>query len=219
MSEKSLTRLYPKDLNFKKRLFQLWSLYCVFIPILSLFYKFRFEGRENVPKNEQIICAGNHISFFDPHLMAWSTQKKFAYMAKKELFIHPVMKFILPRLGAFLVDRQKPEVSTIKTVKDIFKTKDWNLGIFPQGGIHRNKKVEEISRGFVALAKMFKKNILPIGITGTEVSNYNPFKRKQVTVRIGKIISYELSEDEIIKDWSEQIQKLTGYEVVQIQSV
>lgn len=219
MAEKSLTRLYPKDLNFKKRLFQLWSLYCFFIPILSLFYKFRIEGRENVPKNEQIICAGNHISFFDPHLMAWSTQKKFAYMAKKELFVHPVMRFILPRLGAFLVDREKPEVSTIKTVKDIFKTKDWNLGIFPQGGIHRNKKVEEISRGFVALAKMFKKNILPIGITGTEVSNYNPFKRQQVTVKIGKVISYELSEDEIIKDWCEQIQKLTGYEVVQIQSV
>ena len=219
MSEKSLTRLYPQDLGLKKRLFQLFSLYCVFIPVLSLFYKFSFEGRENVPKDEQIICAGNHISFFDPHLMAWATEKKYAYMAKKELFENPVLKFLLPKLGAFLVNHEKPDVSTIKTVRDIFKTNDWSLGIFPQGGIHRNKKVEEISRGFVALAKLFKKNILPIGITGTETNNFNPFKRQNVTVKIGKIISYELSEDEIIENWCGQLKELTGYEVVQRQPV
>lgn len=219
MTEKSLTRLYPKDLGFKKRLFQLLSLYCLFVPLMSLFYKFIIVGRENVPKNEQIICAGNHISFFDPFLMALATEKKYAYMAKKELFANPVLKFFLPKLGAFLVNREKPDVSTIKTVRDIFKTDDWSLGIFPQGGIHRNKKIEEISRGFVALAKLFKKNILPIGITGTEESNYNPFKRQTVTLKIGKVISYELSENEIIDNWYEQLKSLTGYEIVQKQPV
>jgi len=217
MPEKSLTRIYPEDLNLQKRLFQLWSLYCVFIPLLSVFYKFRFEGRENIPKNEKIICAANHISFFDPHLMAWATGLKYAYMAKKPLFEHPVMKFILPRLGAFLVNQDKPDVSTIKSVRDILKTKDWNLGIFPQGGINRDKKIEHVNRGFIVLAKMFKTNILPLGITGTEKNNFNPFKRLPVTVKTGKLISYKLPEEEIMRNWCEQLRTLTGYEVSEIQ--
>ena len=213
MAEKTLTRVYPEDLNFKKRLFQLWSLYCVFIPVMSLFYKFKFIGRKNVPKNEKIICASNHISFFDPHLMAWATGLKYSYMAKKPLFEHPIMRFVLPRLGAFLVNQDKPDVSTIKSVRDILKSKDWNLGIFPQGGIHRDKKIEHVNRGFIVLAKMFKTNILPIGITGTEKSNFNPFKRQPVTVKIGELISYELSEEEIMENWLSQLEKLTGYVV------
>jgi len=219
MTEKSLTRIYPEDLNFKKRLFQLWSLYCVFIPILSIFYKFKIEGRENVPKNKKIICAGNHISFFDPHLMAWATGLKYAYMAKKPLFENPVMRFVLPRLGAFLVNQDKPDVSTIKSVRDILRTKDWNLGIFPQGGIDRNKKIEHVNRGFIVLAKMFKTNILPIGITGTEKNNFNPFKRQIAKVKIGKMISYELPEEEIMKNWLNQIENLTGYEITEAQKV
>jgi len=219
MTEKSLTRVYPEDLNIKTRLFQLWSLYCVFIPIMSLFYKFKFIGRENVPKKGKIICASNHISFFDPHLMAWATGLKYFYMAKKPLFEHPVMRFVLPRLGAFLVNQDKPDVSTIKSVRDILKSKDWNLGIFPQGGINRNKKIEHVNRGFIVLAKMFKTNILPIGITGTEKSNFNPFKKPQVTVKIGEMISYELSEEEIMENWLNQLEKLTGYEVIKNQNV
>lgn len=219
MAEKSLTRLYPKDLNFRKRLFQLWSLYCVFIPILSIFYRFNFEGRENIPKNEKVICASNHISFFDPHLMAWATGLKYAYMAKKPLFENPVMRYVLPRLGAFLVNQDKPDVSTIKSVRDILKTGSWNLGIFPQGGINRDKKIEHVNRGFIVLAKMFKTNILPLGITGTEINNFNPFKKLPVTVKIGKVISYELPEEEIMKNWCEQLRTLTGYRVEEKQTV
>jgi len=219
MAEKSLTRLYPEDLNFCKRLFQLWSLYCVVVPFLSLFYRFKFEGKENVPQNSKVICASNHISFFDPHIMAWATGLKYAYMAKKPLFENSVMRYVLPRLGAFLVNQDKPDVSTIKTVRDIMKTKDWNLGIFPQGGINRDKKIEHVNRGFIVLAKMFKTDILPLGITGTEKNNFNPFKKLPVTVKIGKVISYELSEEEIMKNWCEQLKILTGYDVEERQTV
>ena len=39
-----------------------------------------------------------------------------AYMAKKELFKNPFMKWWLDWLGAFAVDRENLNVSTIRTV-------------------------------------------------------------------------------------------------------
>ena len=62
------------------------------------------------------------------------------YMAKKELFETPKLTWWIKRLGAFSVNREKPEISTFKTVKDVFKTK-WSLGIFPEGGIKNDKKI------------------------------------------------------------------------------
>lgn len=70
-------------------------------------------------------------------------------MAKKELF-EPQEKFswLIKRLGAFAVDRTKPEIATFKTVRDIFTT-SWSLGVFPQGGTRPYGKLEGIKKALL----------------------------------------------------------------------
>ena len=213
MSEKSYTRLYEKDFTPIKYFWQRFFTYLFFIPFFSIFYKITVSGKENIPKGKKIICAPNHISFLDPFLVYIATKKPMAFMAKQELFSNKFMAWILPKLCAFAVNRQKLEVSTIKTVKDVMKTKDWNLCIFPQGGIFRNKKIEKINRGFIVIAKMSKTNILPLSITGSEHDNWIPFKGK-IELKVGTPISYELPEEEIYQEWAKQITLMTGYEYV-----
>ena len=121
----------------------------------------------------------------------------------------------ISRLGGFSVNREKLEVSTIKTCRDLFKA-NFNLCIFPQGGIRKNKKIEEINKGFVVIAKMVKADIVPVGLSGLEKYNWNIFKRPIVNLKMGTPISYELSEEEIIQNWREQVAKLTGYELADL---
>lgn len=107
-----------------------------------------------------------------------AVRRPMTYMAKQELFKGKFMQWVLPKLCAFAVNRAKLEVSTIKSVKDIMKSDNWNLCLFPQGGIFRDKKIEKINRGFVVIAKMSKTDILPISIVGSEQYNWIPFKGK-----------------------------------------
>lgn len=213
MSDKNFARIDATKLNWKSFFLQIWSTYLLIFPIISIFYRLSFSGRENIPKNKKFICAPNHISFLDPHMVFLAVRKPMTYMAKQELFENKFLRWAMPKLCAFAVNRNKLEVSTIKSVKDIMKTDNWNLCIFPQGGIFRNKKIERINRGFVVIAKMSKTDILPMSIVGSEKYNWIPFKGK-IQVKIGKPISYELPDKEIIDEWGRQVSEMSGYEYI-----
>lgn len=63
---------------------------------------------------------------------------------------------------------------------------------------------------------MVKADIVPVGLSGLEKYNWNIFKRPIVNLKMGTPISYELSEEEIIQNWREQVAKLTGYELADL---
>ena len=211
---RNYARRYANEYNIFRMIYQV--LWCIFIaiPVFWFFYKFEIRGRENIPKGKKFICAANHVSHLDPFLVSIAVRKPIAYMAKKELFENfGFFTLNIDWLGAFAVNRQKLEVSTIKTVKELYKT-NWLLGIFPQGGIRRNHTIEKINKGFAVRAKAAKWDILPISITGCEKYNWIPFKAK-VIVQIGKPISYELSQDEIIETWGKQVASMSHYQYIE----
>lgn len=211
MSE-NYSRRYAKDFNWKKRLFQLWAVYCVCMPIFWFFYKYEIKGRENIPKNKKFICSANHISEFDPFLVSIAIRKPIAFMAKIELFNTPIKARLMTYLASFAVNREKMEVSTLRTVKEILKT-NWFLGIFPEGGIKKNKSIDKINKGFAVIAKASKSDVLPIAITGCEEYNWVPFKSK-IIVEVGELISHEQEVDEIIDEWGAKVAKMAKYDYI-----
>ena len=211
--KKNYTKRDVSDFTENKYKFQLFARFVVLKLVLPLFYKIEYIGRENIPTDRNFIVAGNHISYFDPVLAGEVVNQPLAYMGKIELFEKPLMAAICDGLGCFAVNREKLEVSTIKTALNIFKTDRWRLGIFPQGGIRRNRKIEKINKGFAAIAKQMKTDIVPIGITGCETPNWIPFKGK-IKIKIGEPISHNQEVDDILNEWGEKIAELTGYEYV-----
>lgn len=212
--KKNYTKRDVSDFTENKYKFQLFARFVVLKLVLPLFYKIEYIGRENIPTDRNFIVAGNHISYFDPVLAGEVVNQPLAYMGKIELFEKPLMATICDGLGCFAVNREKLEVSTIKTALNIFKTDRWRLGIFPQGGIRRNGKIEKINKGFAAIAKQMKTDILPLGITGCEEYNWNPFNRKTIKAMLGEPISYNQELDEIFDEWGNKVAALTGYEYV-----
>ncbi len=205
-----------KDFNILTRLYQFYALYILFLPLFSLlFYKFKVKRNKQLEKKPYIVAA-NHISYMDVFVVNHAIARPLAYMAKQELFKTDswakrwVTRNVL-RLGGFAVNREKVSISTIKSVKEVFKAK-YNLCIFPQGGIRKNKTIENINPGFIYFAKTNKIDILPIALSGLETYNWKPFKRQEVNICVGKPISYKLKDEEIISEWCRQIANLTGYE-------
>ena len=179
----------------------------------KLVYRLEVHGLENVPEDNEYIVCPNHLSTLDPPLMVSVLPRHVAFMAKKELF-EPQEKFswLIKRLGAFAVDRTKPEIATFKTVRDVFTT-SWSLGVFPQGGTRPYGKLEGIKKGFVVIAKNAKADIIPVAIDGFDgYPKLKPFTRRNVQLHIGKPISYKLPEDVIIYEWCKQISELADYE-------
>ena len=144
--KKNYTKRDVSDFTQNKYRFQLFARFVLLKLVLPIFYKIEYLGRENIPADGKYIVAGNHISYFDPVLAGEIANQPLAYMGKKELFEKPIAAAIMDGLGCFAVNREKLEVSTIKTALNIFKTERWKLGIFPQGGIRRNRKIEKIMR-------------------------------------------------------------------------
>ncbi len=185
----------------------------VVCPVSKLLYDIKVEGRENVPrKRSNIIVAGNHVSYLDPPMISYAVGRRIAFMGKKELFESPnlLLRTLCISLGGFAVNREKPELATFKTVKAIFNT-PWLLGIFPQGGIRKEPVLNNIAKGFTLFSKKFKADVLPVAVCGFD--GYSKwFFQKHMTIKIGKIISHELSDEEIVKEWAKQICEMTGFE-------
>lgn len=198
-----------KFFNKWRRLFQFIITHIGYMIRLKLVYRIEVYGKENIPKDNAYIVAPNHLSTLDPPMVAALWSRPLAFMAKKELFENPFLRWWLNWLGAFAVDREKLGVSTIRTVLTIKKT-DWVFAIFPQGTRQEPGIISNVTKGFASLAKTTKCGIIPVGIIGTEVAKYLPFSGK-IIVKIGEMIPYSENVEEMVEKWIESIQQLTGF--------
>lgn len=176
-------------------------------------YRLEVYGQENIPKTNGYIAVGNHLSTLDPPLVCHVLPHPVAYMAKKELFKHPLLRWMLDWLGAFAVNRENVGLSTIKTAKSIKNTKQWVLGLFPQGTREKGSAICHVTKGFVGLAKATGCDILPIGIIGTDNPKKMLFTGK-IIVKIGPLIKLSENTDEMFNCWIKSIQELTGFTYV-----
>ena len=211
---KSTSSREEKFFNIWREIFQFFITHICYMVRYKLVYRLEVVGKENIPHDNKFIAAANHLSTLDPPLVCGIMNRPVAYMAKKELFENPFMRWWLNWLGSFSVDREKLSVSTIKTVMTIRKTK-WVLGIFPQGTRQEVGRIHDISKGFATLAKKTECGILPIGIVGTQDAKRIPFTGK-IIVKIGKLIPYTDDVDVIVRKWQDSIEELTGFECEKI---
>jgi len=178
-------------------------------PYHFIMTRLKVYGRENIPKEGSLIVVGNHISHFDPHLFAFVTQRPMIYMAKSELWDNKYMGRLLDWLGALPIKRGKPQLSTVKFIRQIMKT-GWSLGMFIEGT--RCKTPNSIGKphvGAAYFAKVTNSRILPIGFIGTD-KRFGPAR-----VNIGKVI--EPGDDLEAKTWEimDALSELTGFQILE----
>lgn len=135
-----------------------------------------------------IICA-NHMSNWDPVLVACMVKSPISFMAKDELFRVPVLGRLLKALGAFPIKRDSSDIAAIKLTLDILKGGN-NICLFPQGTRHPGENPEntEIKSGISMLLNHSKANILPIAVY---TKDYRVKLFRRVYIIVGEIREFE----------------------------
>ena len=213
MTRKIYSKKNASQFNWFRTLWQFIVCKILYMIRLKLIYRIEINGYENIPKDNKFIVCPNHLSTLDPPMIAAVLPRNVAFMAKKELFNIPLLRWWLDWLGAFAVDGENLGSSTVKTVEQIYDSK-WVLGIFPQGTRGVPGEIKGITKGFAGLARLTKCDILPIGIIGSNEARWIPFSGK-IIINIGKIIPYNKDLELVKNRWIEEAQKLTGFKYIE----
>ena len=170
--------------------------------IYRFLFKVEIEGLENIPTDKNFVVTPNHLSNFDPPLVAaFMPIDNMAYMAKASLFKVPVVAQVIKAFEAFPVKRGEG-MTAIRTAIRILKSGK-SLVIFPEGMRVRTPGVlGKGKQGAVMIATNAGVGILPVGIEAT-------YKfRSRVKVTIGDYIDF--SEYKGQKLTVEDIQNITN---------
>ncbi|QNQ83848.1 1-acyl-sn-glycerol-3-phosphate acyltransferase [Lactobacillus sp. PV037] len=146
-------------------------------------------NKEALPKGTYILVAP-HRTWWEPVLFALAASPtEFMFMAKKELFKNPILRFILNHSHAFPVDRKNPGPSAIKIPVKGLKKGNYSLIIFPSGTRHSS----ELKSGAFIIAKMSGRPLVPVIYQGP-LTFTGLLKRKPLNVRFGDPIEIPRSQ-------------------------
>jgi 1-acyl-sn-glycerol-3-phosphate acyltransferase len=107
-------------------------------------------------------------------------------MAKMELFETPALRAYNWAMSSFAVNREKLELSTVKTALKVLKQGKWALGIFPEGTRNKEGTVQSAKKGVAYFAKMANVPVVPLGIVHSVKNG-----KKTIDIQIGNLIQPE----------------------------
>lgn len=170
--------------EFKKR-----NLMNVIRPLGNLFcktyYKVEYIGLENINRNDKFIIAPNHVTEFDPLLIAMASKRLFYYIAKYELFQNPVLAKAIIGLNGFPIMRGKGDMRAINYAVELVRRGEV-LCIFPEGTRSADGMPHEAKSGVGYIARHAKADVIPTAIYMEDKDK----KGTKVIVKFGEPICY-----------------------------
>lgn len=197
----------------------------VYTPVLGLArtlfaaqgLKFTLLGEDNVPRTGGAVMMLNHLSYLDftyAGYPARKNQRLVRFMAKKEVFDHPVSGPLMRGMKHIPVDRGNGAASYRQAVAALKAGEI--VGIFPEETISRSFELKSFKTGGVRMAAEADVPILPTIIWGSQrVWTKGKPKRlgrtnTPITVAVGEPMHYDpsLSPEENTERVKEVMQHL-----------
>jgi len=126
-------------------------------------------GVEHLPRTGGALLACNHIGYVDfiyGGVAPARIGRRVRFMAKRELFDHPVTGPVMRACRHIEVDRADGEASATEAMRFL---RDGELvGIFPEATISRAMEIKELKTGAVRIAATAGVPLIPIALWGTQ---------------------------------------------------
>jgi len=144
-----------------------WLSRAVLQPAFLLLFRMRRHGTGHIPARGPVILASNHRSFLDPFLIGCLARRPVYFMAKRELFAHPLVAWWLGALGAFPVERGIGDGTAMATAQRLLERGECVV-IFPEGTRVRSGPLGRPKRGVGRLALVTGAAVVPVAVIGTD---------------------------------------------------
>ncbi|OQX99946.1 MAG: hypothetical protein B6I24_01170 [Bacteroidetes bacterium 4572_128] len=200
-----------------------YNFFRFFFYILHNFFFYRkviVNGKENIPKKDGIIFAGNHQnSLMDPLSIIFNSGRQTVFLSRADIFKGKTVKKILNFLKILPIYRKKMDHgNTISKNQKIFDLsveileKKQAIGIFPEGTHYGERRLHILKKGMsrIAFQAAVKHNwrtklkIIPFGIF---YDNYFQWKRN-IIINYGEGIEIKNYKNEFQKNEKTAINKL-----------
>jgi 1-acyl-sn-glycerol-3-phosphate acyltransferase len=154
--------------------------------------RFQMTGTENIPRSGGVLLAYNHIGYVDfvyGGLAAQPAGRLVRFMAKREIFDHPVGGPIMRSLHHIEVDRGEGLASYHRAVE--YLRAGEAVGIFPEATISRAMELKDFKNGATRIAAAAGVPVVPVILWGTQrmMTKDHPrdFSRgKTIAIKVGE---------------------------------
>ncbi|MES2121865.1 MAG: lysophospholipid acyltransferase family protein, partial [Chlamydiota bacterium] len=133
----------------------LFLTWCFF----KLFYRHKVYGYEHFYEGAAII-AGNHVSFYDPPVLAISWPQEVHFLAREGLFKNPLFGGLIRKLNAHPVSGDAGDIVVFKTVCQLL-AEGRKIILFPEGKRSVKDELAPLKSGIAVLVARSQSAIVP----------------------------------------------------------
>jgi 1-acyl-sn-glycerol-3-phosphate acyltransferase len=134
----------------------------------KLYAQWELIDYHNLPKTGAVIAAPNHISYLDPEMVGAAITRECAFMARHDLWENKFLAWLLPRLGSFPVNREKPDRAAMRLAFDALE-RGLCLVIFPEGTRSKDGKLQAAEPGLALIVQKSGAPVVPIAVIGSDI--------------------------------------------------
>lgn len=151
------------------------------INLFKILYNIQAENKNRIPLQGPLIVAANHFSYMDPVALQVVFPRRISFMMTEQ-FYEGRWKWLFKSFRCICIKGKGANIAALREGIEVLKKGDV-LGIFPEGGVSKEGRLQRGISGVGFLAKRSSAPILPVFIAGT----YKALPKGKVLPRPSKI--------------------------------
>lgn len=166
-------------------------LKAVFRMLFHILGSVRVTGKANVPLGKPYVVAMNHISIYDPPLIAAFWPEVLEIIGAADVFDKPGQGQLLKLYGVIPVHRGEYDRALLQRIVSIIKA-GYPLLIAPEGGRSHVPAMRRALPGIAYIVEESRVQVIPVGLVGTTEDFWQRAKRGErppLEMRIGAPIT------------------------------
>ena len=154
------------------------------------------KGLNKVPSEGRFMLVCNHVNDLDPAPILYALPgRQLAFVAKKEVRDMFIVGPMLQKLQGQFINREndREALKTILKCIQILKEDKGSIAVFPEGGIHDDRKFHHFRPGVFKIAQKAQVPIVVCTLKNTRdmIHNLRRFKRSDVELNVLAVIAPE----------------------------
>ena len=192
------------------RAFRAFAIWCIQVALVFLPVRIHTKGLEKRPKGGRFLLVCNHLHEIDPAVLLYYFRRTpIAFIAKQEAKNMPLLNKAMPMLLCPYINREndREALKTILRCIKLLKDDVVSIGVFPEGYIHKKRKLHHFRPGVFKIAQKANVPIVVCTLTNTHhvIKNSMKLKFTDVDMHVLDVIPAETVQSKSTTELAEEI--------------